>query len=165
MIDIAALIRLLSQHGVEFIVIGGVAAAAHGSARATFDLDVVYRRSPENIERVASCLSQHTPSLRGAPAGLPFRFDADTISKGLNFTLDTDLGPLDFLGEVASGIRFEQLLPDAIQLKVFGVSCLCLGLKRLIQIKLLAGRRKDLEAVAELEVLLEESEQHPPNSE
>jgi len=103
--------------------------------------------------------------LRGAPAGLPFRFDADTISKGLNFTLDTDLGPLDFLGEVASGIRFEQLLPDAIQLKVFGVSCLCLGLKRLIQIKLLAGRRKDLEAVAELEVLLEESEQHPPNSE
>lgn len=156
MINIPALIQLLAKHNVEFIVIGGVAAAAHGAARATFDLDVVYRRTPENITRLARSVAQHSPSLRNAPTGLPFRFDLETIRRGLNFTLDTDLGPLDVLGEVTGGGSYEDLLPHAAKLNVFGVACLCLDLKRLIEVKRAAGRPKDLEAIAELEVLLEE---------
>jgi len=156
MIDIPALIRLLKAYDVEFIVIGGVAAAAHGTARATFDLDVVYRRTPENIERLASSLQTHSPSLRNAPPGLPFRFDSETIRRGLNFTLDTDFGPLDVLGEVTGGGKYEDLLPFTIPLAAFGVSCLCLNLERLIAVKRAAGRPKDFEAIAELEALLAE---------
>src|SRR5688572_13587173 len=97
-IDIEAAFRVLTGGAVEFIVVGGVAARAHGSARLTNDVDVVYRRTPENIQRLAAALAPHTPYLRGAPPGLPFRWDVDTIRRGLNFTLTTAFGDLDALG-------------------------------------------------------------------
>ena len=75
MINLAEVLQLLIRGHVEFIVIGGVAASAHGSARSTTDLDIVYRRTPENIARLAGALSGYSPYLRGAPQGLPFRFD------------------------------------------------------------------------------------------
>ena len=95
--DFRRLIDTLARSRVEFILIGGVAATLHGSARATLDLDVVYRRSPENVDRLVGSLAPLSPYLRGAPAGLPFVFDADTVRRGLNFTLDTDRGALALL--------------------------------------------------------------------
>jgi predicted nucleotidyltransferase len=153
--DYARLLQVLTQAGVEYIVVGGAAATAHGSARLTLDLDIVYRRTPENIDRVAASLSGHSPYLRGAPAGLPFIWDAPTIASGLNFTLITDLGELDVLGEIIGG-TFESLLTDTIVLTMFGIDCRCLTLERLIAVKHATGRPKDLEALAELEALLEE---------
>ena len=96
MTNFPALLGALTGAGVEYIVIGGAAATAHGSARLTLDLDVVYRRTPDNIARVAESVSRHHPYLRGAPPGLPFHWDAETIRHGLNFTLMTDLGAIDF---------------------------------------------------------------------
>jgi predicted nucleotidyltransferase len=156
MTDIESLLRTLARNRVEFIIVGGAAATAHGSARLTEDLDIVYRRTPENIAALTSCLAPYKPYLRGAPPGLPFQWDAGTLTRGLNFTLVTDLGPLDLLGEITGGGRYEDLLPHTISLKLFGVSCRCLGLRRLIEVKRAAGRPRDLEAVAELESLLEE---------
>ena len=156
MTDFQALIRLLTECKVEFIVIGGAAATAHGSARLTLDLDVVYRRTSENIARLVSTLNPLQPYLRGAPRGLPFDWSEETVRKGLNFTLTTTLGALDLLGEVTGGGNYEALLSDAVKLKVTGVDCLCLGLRRLIQVKRAAGRPKDLDAIAELEVIAEE---------
>ena len=101
--DFRGLIRTLSQAGVEFIVVGGAAATGHGSARLTTDLDVVYRRTSENISRLVSALVPLKPYLRGAPPGLPFRWSDETIKKGLNFTLVTSLGALDLLGEITGG--------------------------------------------------------------
>jgi hypothetical protein len=69
--DFPGLISLLSKGGVEFIIVGGVAATIHGSAHITYDLDIVYRRTPENIDRLASTLRPIQPYLRGAPDGLP----------------------------------------------------------------------------------------------
>ena len=158
MTDFPSLIRLLTQNNVEFILIGGAAATAHGSARLTQDLDVVYRRTRDNISRLAASLASHSPYLRDAPPGLPFRFDVETITRGLTFTLVTDLGDLDLFGEITGGGRYENLLAHTIVLEVFGVSCRCLGLKRLIEVKRAAGRPRDLEAVAELEALLEMKE-------
>jgi len=97
--DFEALLRLFAANGVEVIVVGGFAGNLHGSARATFDLDVVYRRTNENLERLITCLKPYQPYLRGAPPGLPFQFDAETLQKGLNFTFTTRLGDLDLLGE------------------------------------------------------------------
>jgi hypothetical protein len=93
----------LVRHNIRFIVIGGGAAIAHGAARATYDVDVVYARDGENLRNLATALQPHQPYLRGAPVGLPFRWDERTIQAGLNFTLTTDLGDLDLLGEVAGG--------------------------------------------------------------
>jgi hypothetical protein len=152
------LLKLLAESGVEFVVVGGVAAVAHGSARLTQDLDVVYRRTPDNISRLVTCLEPLRPYLRGAPGGLPFRFEAATVERGLNFTLQTNLGALDLLGEITGGGGYEDLLPHTITLHLFGVSCRCLNLRRLIEVKRAAGRPRDMESVAELEALLEESE-------
>src|SRR3990170_2771584 len=91
MTDFAALLRCLSEAGVEFILVGGAAATAHGSARLTQDVDVVYRRSSANLARLVTALAGHAPYLRGAPPGLPFRWDARTLERGLNFTLTNDL--------------------------------------------------------------------------
>ena len=156
MTDYARLLRLLAEHGVAFIIIGGAAAVIHGSSRLTQDLDVAYERSPQNIRRLVQALSDLSPYLRGAPPGLPFHWSEGTIRMGLNFTLQTSLGDLDLLGEVTGGGRYENLIDHAIEVEVFGVRCHCLGLEALIRVKRAAGRPKDLEAIAELEAILEE---------
>jgi predicted nucleotidyltransferase len=154
-VDFRALIETLSRAGVDFILIGGVAAVAHGSARATFDLDVVYGRSPENVDRLVNALAPLQPYLRGAPAGLPFRLDRPTVTRGLNFTLDTTLGSLDLLGEVTGGGSYEALLSRTEVMPLFGFTCRVVTLDGLIALKRAAGRPKDLEVIAELESLKE----------
>jgi hypothetical protein len=155
MTEFSQIIALLKRFDVEFIVIGGVAAGAHGAARATYDVDVIYHRTPANIERIVAALAKHAPYPRGAPPGLPFIWDTRTLELGLNFTLITDLGEIDLLGEIAGG-GYEQLLPDSEEMMVLGQRCHCLSLQKLIDVKRAAGRPKDFEAIAELEALLEE---------
>jgi predicted nucleotidyltransferase len=156
MTDYEAILTLLKEHEVEFIVVGGVAAIMHGTARFTQDVDVVYRRTAENLQRLQRCLAGHAPYLRGAPPGLPFRWDAETIRRGLNFTLTTDLGSLDLLGEIAGGGTYDALLPESEEKEMYGMKVRCVSLQRLIQTKRAAGRPKDLEAISELEALQEE---------
>ena len=156
MIDFSALLRTLAHHDAAFIVVGPAAAIAHGSARLTQDLDVVYERSPGNLEKLVAALAEYRPYLRGVPQGLPFHWDLATLSRGLNFTLTTSLGSIDLLGEITGGGRYEDLLPEAIELDVFGTRCLCLSLSQLIRAKRAAGRPRDLEALAELEAIEEE---------
>lgn len=158
MTDFKAVLRTLAEGGVEFIVVGGVAATIHGSSRLTRDVDVVYRRTASNIARLAATLTPYQPYLRGAPPGLPFRWDAATIERGLNFTLTTQLGSLDLLGEIAGGGSYEALLPFTQVVRAFGVECRCLDLDHLIEVKRAAGRPKDFEAIAELEAIREERE-------
>ena len=137
-------------------MVGGVAGAAHGLARATYDLDVVYSRTNSNLDRLAAALQPLAPYLRGAPPGLPFRLDVETLKRGLNFTLTTTAGDLDLLGEITGGGGYEQLLADCVEATLFDVACRYLGLDKLIEVKRAAGRPKDLEVIAELEALREE---------
>src|SRR2546423_7438669 len=101
MIQFRTLLAALHSNNVAFVIIGGVAATLHGSARVTYDLDIVYERTPENLQRIIEALGPFKPYLRGAPPGLPFRFDAETLKRGLNFTFTTSEGPLDLLGELS----------------------------------------------------------------
>jgi hypothetical protein len=162
MTDFKALLRILSEAGVECIIIGGVAAAVHGAARATFDLDIVYRRTPENVRRLVLALTSYHPYLRGAPPGLPFRWDVATIQHGLNFTLTTDIGDLDILGEIVGGGGYDALLASTVVIRAFGVDCRLLNLDRLIEVKRAAGRPKDFEAIAELETVRARQRQPGP---
>lgn len=156
----AELLRTLEKGKVRFLVIGGVAGVGHGAARFTQDLDVVYDRSEGNLQRLAECLRPLDPSLRGAPAGLPFLWDAETLRRGLNFTLTTTAGSLDLLGEIPGGGGYDALIGHTVPRDLFGRTHRILDLPTLIRVKRAAGRPKDFEAIAELEALLEEREAH-----
>jgi len=157
MTEFAQILRLFTEGGIESILIGGTAAAAHGSARSTRDIDFVYRRSQENIDRLVRILTPLQPYLRGAPPGLPFFWDRRTIESGMNFTLTTTLGHVDLMGEITGGGSYDDLLPHSMLLTVHGVEVRCIDLDWLIRVKRAAGRPKDLESIAELEALQEEA--------
>jgi hypothetical protein len=153
--DFEKALATLTGADVQFIVIGGVAGALHGSAFVTQDLDVVYARNTENVRHLVEALRPHQPYLRGAPAGLPFQWDECTIRNGLNFTLTTAFGDLDLLGEAAGGGAYEDLLPHSQEVSGFGVRFQLLNLDKLIVLKRAAGRPKDLAVLAELQAILE----------
>jgi predicted nucleotidyltransferase len=159
--DFARVLQVLSQNQVSYLLVGGVAATVHGSARLTQDIDLLYQRSPENIRRVVQALQPYRPVLREAPPGVPFQWDERALTQGLNFTLATTLGDIDLFGELMGGWTFEKLAAHTIRVKVFGIECACLDLDHLIAVKRAAGRPKDLEAIAELEALREEREAGP----
>ncbi len=152
-IDASPILHQLAAHQVEFVVIGGLAMRIHGSAHITDDLDVCYRRTPANLQAIATAFSPLHPYLRGAPAGLPFRFDARTIHAGLNFTLTTDHGNVDLLGEVSGVGDYDQALSRSIEADMFGLKVRVLSLDGLIAAKKAAGRNKDRLHLLELEAL------------
>jgi predicted nucleotidyltransferase len=154
--DFSRIIKLLANNDIKFILVGGVAANVHGSDRGTTDVDIVYARDSENLKRISEALSLYNPYLRDAPPDLPFELDETTLEMGLNFTLVTDIGNLDLFGEIAGGGNFNDLLLFSNEIEVFNVKCLCLNLKRLIEVKRAAGRPKDFESISELEAILEE---------
>jgi predicted nucleotidyltransferase len=154
--DFEGLLRVLHEAGVKFILVGGMAAIAHGAARVTYDLDVVYERSPQNLRRLAGALRPLKPRLRGAPEDVPFLWDEETLTRGSNFTLITTMGDLDILGYISGAGEYNELAPHTIAIQVEDVPCLCLDLDTLIHVKKAAGRKKDREALDELEALKEE---------
>jgi hypothetical protein len=154
--DFADLLRRLLSGAVECILVGGVAANLRGSVRATYDVDFVYRRSHENLERIVHVLAPIHPYKRGAPPGLPFIFDVETLRRGMNFTLSTTSGDIDLRGEVAGIGTYDALLPLSDTVQTFGFACRCATVEALIRMKRAAGRPKDLEAIAELEALREQ---------
>ena len=156
MTQLERLLSALHEAQVEFIIVGGVAARAHGSSRLTDDLDISYARSPANLARVVSALAPFNPYLRGAPPGLPFEWSVGTLRAGLNFTLTTTTGAIDLLGDITGGGGYEDLLPHALTITIFGLDVQLLDLPWLLRVKRAAGRPKDLEVIAELEALQEE---------
>ena len=158
MTPLERLLRVLDEGGVAYIVVGGVAARAHGSSHLTEDLDISYARDSANLKRLVAALKPLRPYLRGAPPGLPFAWSVATLKAGLNFTLVTTAGAIDLLGDITGGGGYDQLEPHALTIALFGREVRLLDLPWLIRVKRAAGRPKDLEVVAELEALSEERE-------
>jgi predicted nucleotidyltransferase len=155
--DPKEIIAALSDEGARFIIVGGVAMVIHGSAYVTEDLDIVYARSDDNLAAIVRAVKPFRPRLRvsGEPDGVPFLFDASTLHAGMNFTLTTDKGDLDLLGEISGIGRYEDAMESSETIALFGRSYDVLSLAGLIRAKRAAGRPKDLQAVPELEHLLE----------
>jgi hypothetical protein len=148
-----ALAELLDRHGVEFLVIGGQAAVLHGSPLPTFDVDLCYRRTAPNLERLAAALKEIRPTLRGAPPDLPFRLDARSLALGANFTFETELGPLDLLGWLEPFGPYESLIGRAERIDLGSVQVSVISLDDLIAIKRHINRPKDQVAALQLEAL------------
>jgi predicted nucleotidyltransferase len=150
MLDAAAIVRRLIEQRVEFVVVGGLAMIAHGSAYLTKDLDVCYKRTPENLAALVAALTPLNPYLRGAPPGLPFQVDVPTLLAGLNFTFITDHGDLDLLGEVSGVGTYSQVLAQSSEELMFGMKVHVLSIDGLIAAKKAAGRNKDQSHLLEL---------------
>jgi hypothetical protein len=138
------------RHGVEFLVVGGQAEVLMGSPRVTYDTDLCYRRTKENLERLADALKELNPTLRGAPSDLPFTLDAHALAFGSNYTLNTSLGPLDLLGWVEPLGTYDSLLPASETYEVGEIVLRTIGLEDLIRIKQHIGRAKDRESLLQL---------------
>jgi hypothetical protein len=148
-------IQSLTDAGVEFVVIGGLSATLHGSAQVTYDLDICYSRGPSNLKRLASALAPFHPRPRDFPAELPFIWDEATLHNGTVFTLQTDIGKIDLLAEVAGLGTYDDVKKHSIAVESFDRQIATLDLPSLILSKRAAGRAKDLNALPELESLLD----------
>jgi len=145
---------LLADAGVEFMVIGGQAEALMGSPRVTYDVDLCYRRTPENLERLARALRTLKLTLRGAPPELTFRVDARALALGSNFTFEVDAEyALDLLAYLEPVGTYEDLLPGSETLQMSGKTVRVIGLEDLIRIKRHLARPKDREALLQLEAI------------
>ncbi len=152
-------IQTLCDAGVDFVVIGGVSATLHGSSRVTYDLDICYSRVPLNLRRMAAALAPFHPRPRGFSKDLPFIWDEVTLRNGGLFTLNTDLGEIDLLAEVAGLGAYDEVKRQSITVEAYDRRISILTLRSLIQAKRAAGRERDLAALPELEGLLEAEEQ------
>lgn len=136
------LLSALARHGVDFIVVGGVAAVLEGAPITTLDLDVVYDRRPENAARLATALASLDARYRD-PAGRGIRPDPERLRTLRMSLLDTDLGPLDVISEVGEGWTYDDLLPATVVQQVAEVQVRSLTLSKLIELKELTNRDKD----------------------
>jgi hypothetical protein len=174
-LDAFQIVAALTGHGVDHVVIGGVALQAHGHVRTTIDLDVIAAWTPENMLRLAGALRDLDAQLRGVDAdrlGLDLG-DPDTLYNGGNFLMHTRHGDLDvFAVQQTAGAptRYEDLRARAIAVEIRGRVLLIAHPDDLIRMKTAAAqfrdrppakRRQDLDDIAVLEQLREGEEQAP----
>ncbi|MBL8878558.1 MAG: hypothetical protein JNG88_05505 [Phycisphaerales bacterium] len=161
------IVEILVRHGVEFIVIGGQAETLFGSPRVTYDVDLCYRRSPANLNRLATALREIQPTLRGAPTDLPFRIDAQSLALGSNFTFDTPYGALDLLGWVEPLGDFDALANRAATLPLGPYDIMVISLDDLITVKQHIQRPKDRDSLFQLLAIrrIRDESKNPPKNE
>lgn len=142
-LEAGPLLDALDRKEVDFVVIGGVAGLAHGSAYPTYDLDIAYARGRRNLERLAGALRDIGVRLRDAPEDLPFQIEARTLEAGMNFTFVTDFGGFDILGQI-DGIRdYDELRSQAEIHEVGGIPVRVASLDHLIGMKRRIDRLRD----------------------
>jgi hypothetical protein len=151
------LLRALVAHDVDFVVIGGLAGMARGSAYPSYDLDIAYARNDENLEALVGALIDVDARLRGAPPDVPFLLDAKTLRNGSNFTFATPWGSLDIIGEAPGAPSYERLRDAAgPRVAIEGELVSVASLDHLIAMKEAAGRPKDKLMATEYRVLSDE---------
>ncbi|HEX5762086.1 MAG TPA: hypothetical protein VFY04_03085 [Solirubrobacterales bacterium] len=154
--DLRALLTPLVRHGVDFVLVGGMAGISHGSSYPSYDLDVIYSRSRDNIRRLVDALREIGVRLRGAPEGLPFLLDAKTIENGSNFTFITPHGDFDILGHADGMPRYDELKAEAPVREILGLEIRVASIDHLIAMKRASNRPKDRLMVEEYIVIADE---------
>lgn len=142
-LQLAPLLQTLDRHGVDFVVVGGVAGLAHGSSYPTYDLDVAYARDRLNLERMAAALRELGVTLRNEPEDLPLQLDATTLANGANFTFESEFGNFDVLGHVAGIRSYDDLRANAKVERIQEVAVRVASIDHLISMKRAANRVKD----------------------
>lgn len=153
----AELLRLLDSHGVRYVVVGGLAATAHGATRVTFDIDLVPEWTNANLKRLASALREAGAELLApeAPVPVPFQIDVHSLRQFEVSTWRTKLGDLDVIigtPTATRGVlaRYDTLARRAAKREAFGVTILVAALDDVIESKQALARQSDLVALPEL---------------
>jgi hypothetical protein len=147
-------LRRLTERGIDFVVIGGIAAVLHGSARNTFDLDICFDTEGTNLAALGELLVELEGRLKGVTEDIPFVPDAATLKRVEVLTLVTSLGELDVLAKPSGAPKYDALRRNADRFDVGGFVVRVAGIEDLIAMKRAAGRDKDRADVAELEAIL-----------
>jgi hypothetical protein len=154
--DLPALLAKLCDAGVEFIIVGGAAAVIQGVPITTNDLDIVHRRTPENVARLLEVLLSLDATMRYDLANRGLRPTGEMLAGRGQINLSTSLGPLDPLCELDEGRGYEELLPNSQSVVDEGRMLRVLDLPTLIAVKAKAGRPKDRMVLPILVATLEE---------
>lgn len=155
------LLRRLSEAKVEFIVIGGAAAIAHGSAVTTEDLDVCAPLVGTSAVRIVESLQDLRPIFRMRPDLGPIRPENHHLPLLKNLYLRTDAGQLDVLGELPDVCTYDELVARSVTMSVEGIACRVVDIDTLIAAKRAAGRDKDLLTIKYLEAIKQKRENNP----
>lgn len=153
--DPRRIFEALARHGVDYVVIGGVAAIAHGHTRNTRDVDLMAATDRANLERLAGAFRELGARLSGVDAHLLEIdvYDPATLASGANFTLETEAGGLDFFSDVSGAPSYSQLRARSLLVDLGGLGIRVAGLDDLIRMKQAAGRPQDLADIAALTAL------------
>ncbi|HWX20009.1 MAG TPA: hypothetical protein VN578_08900 [Candidatus Binatia bacterium] len=153
-----ALVLRLKQHAVKFVVVGGVCGFLHGASLVTLDLDVCCPFSIENLKRINRAISDLHPYHRLTPEKLPFELTGDLASRLKNLYLQTDLGPLDCLSEIAGIGNYNAVFERSVPYKSAHGELRILSLEALIAAKKTIGRDRDLMTIKLLRAIKEKKE-------
>jgi hypothetical protein len=149
---VLAILRVLAEHEVDYVVIGGIAVARHGYVRATKDVDIVPNPAPRNLERLLRALR----TLEAEPlelqdfrrAELPLELTLESLALGGNWALSTKHGRLDLMqyigGAVETASDYERLRTEAVESRFRFGAVHFAGYEELLDLKALAGRDADL---------------------
>ncbi len=152
-VEFLRLLRLLSESGADFVVIGGLALQIVGGDYVTYDADFAFTRRRENAKAIAVALAPYHPIPVDWPEGVPFVWDDQTVMNMTVLTLVTDLGRVDFLAEPDGAPPYDQLKARASTFDLDGRTIYVASIEDLISMKRAAGRPKDLAHAAELETI------------
>ena len=156
--DPTAMLAVLNGHGVRYVLMGGLAAAIHGSPYVTTDVDVVTDPDAENLERLSAALTQLEARVRteAAPEGLAFGHDAASLRRHPIWNLSTRFGDLDVLLAPSGTSGYDDVVRDAQDLEILGVVVRVASLADVVRSKAAAGREKDRLQLPLLRRLLED---------
>lgn len=165
--DPVALLRVLTSHHVDYVLVGGVAARLRGAPLLTQDVDITPDQNRRNLERLVEALDQLEARLRTAsePSGVAFPFDPDLIAGGSVWNLTTKYSDLDLVMTPAGFEGFAELTAGAGLVKVAvdpPLEIQVASLADIIRSKEAAGRTKDIAALPLLRLTQEELQTRPP---
>lgn len=154
--DFLSVLRALHEGGVEFVLVGGLAAVLNGAPMNTFDLDIVPACDQHNVGRLADVLDGLGAVYR-MHQSRQIKPDASHLASAGHHNLVTRSGPVDVLGTIGNGLTYEALLPHTTSMEIAeGLSVRVLNLETLITIKEQLGGEKDLAVLPVLRRTLEQ---------
>jgi hypothetical protein len=152
----------LAAARVEYVVVGMTAGVLLGAPVVTFDVDIVHRRTDDNVERLLTWLLAHGAYHRLDLANRRLPPQREPLRGTGHINLQTDLGKLDVLCELGEGEGYDEIIGDAVEVTLADAVVLVLDLPRLIQVKAKANRPKDRAVLPVLLATLDERTRKSP---
>jgi hypothetical protein len=144
---------VLVAHGVDFVVVGGIAMVYQGSARLTQDLDICFAPAQANLDVLGHAMIDLNARLRGVDESVPFVPDGRALRQLSIATFDTREGAVDLLRDPSGAPPYEDLRRRADRVEIDGMAILVAALDDLEAMKRAADRPKDRLDLEEIQVI------------